>query len=182
MESKQCSQCGELKPLTDFNRNPNVKSGLRANCKVCKQKQVKAWQVENREKRNARAKELKKHPRYQLNRNLAQIRFKRRHPDRKKADDVKRRAKHPDFISDLTTEQWESIKTFYGNACAYCGGSGLKLTQDHVVPIAKGGHHTASNIVPACMSCNCRKNVRPWKPSMMHGIRGSFRGQRPTAG
>ena len=40
-----------------------------------------------------------------------------------------------------------------------------RLTMDHITPISKGGAHTASNIVPACQSCNSKKNNRaPLKP------------------
>lgn len=42
--------------------------------------------------------------------------------------------------------------------CVYCGKRAKgKLTQDHIPPLSKGGSHTASNIVPACCSCNSRK-------------------------
>lgn len=142
VDTKQCSKCGQTKPVDLFIRDSRVKSGYGSRCKACKQKQSGDWNVRNRKRRNARARELKLHPRYQLNRNLAQIRFKKRHPDRKKAGDAKRRAKRPGFISDLTTVQWESIKEYYGHACAYCQSQTLKLTQDHVLPIAKGGNHT----------------------------------------
>jgi hypothetical protein len=35
--------------------------------------------------------------------------------------------------------------------CAYCGGPGG--TVDHVIPLARGGHHAEGNLVPACRSC-----------------------------
>jgi 5-methylcytosine-specific restriction endonuclease McrA len=54
----------------------------------------------------------------------------------------------------------------FNNLCAYCG-SNEPLTEDHFVPIAVGGHHSLDNIVPACKSCNVRKNATPpeeWYP------------------
>jgi 5-methylcytosine-specific restriction endonuclease McrA len=64
-------------------------------------------------------------------------------------------------ISDLTTKQWQMIKESYGFRCVYCGNKPVRLTQDHVVPISKGGNHTASNVVPACRPCNSKKRDLP---------------------
>ncbi len=70
-------------------------------------------------------------------------------------------------ISDFTGEQWEAVKAAYGYRCAYCGTGTVALTQDHVIPLAKGGHHTATNIVPACKTCNSRKGANDWSDRLM---------------
>jgi len=62
--------------------------------------------------------------------------------------------------NDFTAEQWEQIKALYGQRCAYCNKR-RKLTVDHVIALSRGGANTASNIVPACRSCNSRKNAGP---------------------
>ena len=56
----------------------------------------------------------------------------------------------------LTPLEWRAILKSYGGRCAYCGSPGS--TQDHVVPLSRGGTHTADNVVPACGSCNSRKH------------------------
>lgn len=56
----------------------------------------------------------------------------------------------------LTLEEWEDIKKQFEYKCAYCGQP-RKLTQDHFIPVSKGGGLTKENIVPACLSCNGRK-------------------------
>jgi 5-methylcytosine-specific restriction endonuclease McrA len=45
--------------------------------------------------------------------------------------------------------------------CYRCGllPTGRNLTLDHVVPLTRGGHHTADNLRVCCRSCNSRK----WK-------------------
>ena len=45
------------------------------------------------------------------------------------------------------------------HACRYCGGEApdVKLTVDHVVPVALGGSDEASNLVAACADCNAGK-------------------------
>ncbi len=47
-------------------------------------------------------------------------------------------------------------------SCQYCGQRfrAEELTFDHVVPIAKGGKKTWTNIVTACIRCNNRKSGR----------------------
>lgn len=47
----------------------------------------------------------------------------------------------------------------FDNRCVYCG-SAEDLTEDHFIPLAKAGPHQIENIVPACISCNKRKNAQ----------------------
>lgn len=44
--------------------------------------------------------------------------------------------------------------------CQYCGHRGGRLTLDHVIPRHRGGKHTWSNLVTACVQCNRRKGGR----------------------
>lgn len=39
--------------------------------------------------------------------------------------------------------------------CVYCGGP--SDSWDHVLPVGRGGPHTAANLVPCCLPCNNRK-------------------------
>lgn len=87
-------------------------------------------------------------------------RWKRAHPGAVSRQRHRRRQTLATAINDLTTAQWLAIKAAYGQRCAYCGEK-RRLTQDHVIPVSKGGNHTASNIVPACQSCNSSKGARP---------------------
>jgi 5-methylcytosine-specific restriction endonuclease McrA len=68
----------------------------------------------------------------------------------------------------LTVEEWQRIKVAFMNRCAYCLADGA-LTLDHVVPMARGGHHTFDNVVPACSGCNAGKHahdVADWLESI----------------
>jgi 5-methylcytosine-specific restriction endonuclease McrA len=62
-------------------------------------------------------------------------------------------------VCDLTARDWHGIKAAYRHRCAYCHRR-RPLTIDHVVPLSRGGAHTAANVVPACQSCNSRKGDR----------------------
>ena len=62
--------------------------------------------------------------------------------------------------STFTFDQWLNILEVFDHCCAYCLRKDQKLTMDHVIPVSKEGEHTEENIVPACKSCNSRKNDR----------------------
>lgn len=50
-----------------------------------------------------------------------------------------------------------------GRVCYLCGKSNLRgrdLTLDHVVPLFRGGNHTADNLRVACDYCNKSKGAR----------------------
>jgi 5-methylcytosine-specific restriction endonuclease McrA len=62
----------------------------------------------------------------------------------------------------LTAAEWVRLIAAWGSRCAYCRAAGVKLTIDHVVPLARGGWNVVQNVVPACRYCNCSlKKDRP---------------------
>ncbi len=65
---------------------------------------------------------------------------------------VKLRAAGP----GLTASQWKRLVRLFRARCAYCRVK-AKLTLEHFVALVRGGQHDASNIVPACGSCNSSK-------------------------
>ncbi len=58
----------------------------------------------------------------------------------------------------LRQSQWWKNKVAEGT-CHYCGDrfDPADLTLDHIVPIARGGKSTRSNVVPSCKQCNSTK-------------------------
>jgi 5-methylcytosine-specific restriction endonuclease McrA len=78
-------------------------------------------------------------------------------PDKVKNIDNTRRARKKGSRPDLTAAQWREILEEFDNCCAYCQARGVKLEQEHMTPLSRGGRHTKSNIVPACRSCNAHK-------------------------
>jgi 5-methylcytosine-specific restriction endonuclease McrA len=65
----------------------------------------------------------------------------------------------PNLQSDFTDDGWRRILAAFGHRCAYCGGEGDPLEQEHVIAISLGGHDLLSNLVPACESCNSSKHA-----------------------
>lgn len=60
----------------------------------------------------------------------------------------------------VTAAEWRSIQEAHGHACVYCGATGVRLTRDHKVPLARGGLDNVENVVPACRPCNQRKHAK----------------------
>ena len=68
----------------------------------------------------------------------------------------KERARKAGVADDATPAQCEKIKKKQKGKCCYCKCF-APLTLEHIMPISKGGGHTASNIAFACERCNNRK-------------------------
>lgn len=102
-----------------------------------------------------------------------EAKWRKTHPDYAKVKDGRRQArKRGAPISDFTVAQWKAMQEAYAHRCVYCRKRCKgKLTQDHLTPFARGGSHTATNIVPACRSCNSRKGagqvLRPVQPLLL---------------
>jgi 5-methylcytosine-specific restriction endonuclease McrA len=88
-------------------------------------------------------------------------------PEKCAIKDSKRRAlKYANTPLDemLTSTEWLAILAEANGRCAYCDKE-AKLTLDHVIPLSKGGKHSADNVVPACAHCNKskgNKTVEEW--------------------
>lgn len=59
---------------------------------------------------------------------------------------------------DLSDAQWEQLLAAWAG-CAYCGASDRPLQRDCLLPIARGGRYTVTNVVPACGPCNASKSA-----------------------
>ena len=112
---------------------------------------------------NSEKKKFQQRAYYQANPEKGRSRIKRwkyNNPGKVSKQRYRRRTLLLDAECSLTTEQWLAIRAAYNERCAYCQRR-RPLTMDHVTPVSKGGGHVASNIVPACQSCNSSKNVGP---------------------
>ena len=74
---------------------------------------------------------------------------------------IARQMNEKNIINTLTAEEWINILKEYKFKCAYCGKEFTlfdRETRDHIIPLSKGGNNIKENIVPACRSCNSKKN------------------------
>lgn len=126
-KTKVCSKCKKKLDITLFRERGN--GGLYSTCKQCEIKRAKEYRSTHSEV------------------------YKKCHV----ITEQRRRNKAKSALKDLTTSEWETIKKHFDFKCAYCGKECEELTQEHVIPLSKGGNYTKSNIIPSCRSCNCKK-------------------------
>lgn len=110
----------------------------------------------NREEQNRKSRAW-----YYANRDRAletALRWKERNPERARVLVEATRVKRLAAFSSLTTHEWREIWLRFGGRCAYCDAPATEL--EHVVPLARGGDHTAENVVPACKPCNRSKSAK----------------------
>ena len=62
-------------------------------------------------------------------------------------------------INELLPGEWEAMVEECGNVCIVPGCENMPVTQDHVVPLSKGGRHHIVNLQPICLPCNVAKGT-----------------------
>lgn len=70
-----------------------------------------------------------------------------------------RRARKAGSGGRVSASDWRTLTGILGAACLACG-SYDQPTQDHIIPLSKGGIHHPLNLQPLCRPCNERKQAR----------------------
>lgn len=85
----------------------------------------------------------------------------RKNPEKVRYYTNKRRVIKAQADGTHTLEEWENLKNLYGYMCLCCKKEEpeIKLTEDHIIPLSKGGSDFIENIQPLCMKCNSSKRV-----------------------
>ena len=85
-----------------------------------------------------------------------------RDPESFRARVRKRWAQEKGAEGSCSAAEWQEILDFYGNKCLRCEklAADCTLTQDHVIPVSKGGSHWPENLQPLCRPCNSAKGAR----------------------
>jgi 5-methylcytosine-specific restriction endonuclease McrA len=171
---KTCSKCGEGKELSMFSPNKRTRDGVQSSCRACQNALYHATYVPKPRRERAMSRDEYQR-RYRLmnrekiratDRAYREANRNRRAQNASSSKEAKihyfqqRRARKASVTNDLSVARWREILAYFGGRCAYCQKQG-RMTQDHIVPISRGGGHTAANVVPACGSCNSIKRNAP---------------------
>ncbi|WP_314429583.1 HNH endonuclease signature motif containing protein [Microbacterium lacticum] len=99
-----------------------------------------------------------------------------RNPERYRASDAAYARRHPDIMAlkvrrrrarklengvyQITERDRRRALARHDRCCAYCHEPlGAKFDWDHIVPLARGGHHAIGNLAAACGACNRSKHA-----------------------
>lgn len=177
MTERTCTKCGETKPETpEFFRRRGTKyrGGLRPDCRVCSAARDAAYYKANRARWRAYyLANAERISRYQA----AYWKTYQSSPEGKAANRraktrwkaagglaviaraaQRRRSRKRNLPAEFTAADWSACLEWFEGVCCYCGKA-EPLTQDHAVPVTAGGGYVPENILPACGSCNSRKNT-----------------------
>lgn len=175
LHTKQCIKCKETKELTEFYKRKDTKDGYRNDCKDCKNKSTSAWSnknkdyhkllnrqwnIRNKEKKNARSKEL-----YEANKEsrLKQIaEWKANNRDKVNAMWMTREARKknsvPLSVRDCKEEK-RRVANIYALSERMTKATGITHHVDHMWPLADGGPHWSGNLQIITAQENYRKNA-----------------------
>ena len=71
------------------------------------------------------------------------------------------------IVGSHTFEEWEKLKKKYDYTCPCCkekepfkNQKTKTLTEDHIIPLSKGGSENIENIQPLCRKCNNKKYTK----------------------
>lgn len=159
ISQKTCCTCNEVKAAEGFYKNATSVDGYNNQCKQCHLDYYKSYYQENSDKKKKIARTW-----YAENKEQAAERvreWRAQNPDLVRSIQNKHRAKKAKaLIADFTEAQWQQLLEANGERCAYCGTEDTEICRDHAVPLAVGGDHTLTNIVPSCRVCNSRKHTK----------------------
>lgn len=156
---KTCTKCGESKPITEFTRRPEVKSGRASHCKVCQRQ----WRTANRDKLLDQKKRYydfnrgeiaeRKKRNYDLNRDELLERQRARYA----ADPERYRGYGLRLRYGIGTDEYGALFAAQGGLCAICRAecpTGRKLAVDH-------NHKTGE--VRGLLCANCNQGIGKFK-------------------
>ena len=72
----------------------------------------------------------------------------------------------------LTDFEWNHIRDFFDNQCAFCGREDTGnprtgIVPDHLIPAVKHGEYCIGNIVPSCQDCNDHRGKKDWRSYLL---------------
>lgn len=140
---KQCLHCLNVFPLDQFSPAKRGTQGVAAYCKKCQSQRA----MRDKEAHAAKARRWRRE-------NEAWRKWHSAFMSKRRAMIV--------AASDGTVTPAVIRALYAAECCHYCTNPVLKTkrTMDHKTPISRGGHHSAVNLVMACLSCNSSKQDR----------------------
>lgn len=168
MAVRDCSKCGETKPLSSFNKDKTKPLGLKTYCKSCHRESARLYALDKREIYSARASSW-----YFRNKSKKQeydAAYRKNYSDRQiLAINAKTNARRRRLRG--ATPPWANlffIKEIYEIALLRKRSLGIDFVVDHIIPISSDlvcGLHVEHNLRIVARDENLSKSNR-WWPDM----------------
>lgn len=157
---KDCPKCKERKHVSKFYRSGSNFDGLQGWCKAC----CRAYRKVHYATHGGKMRELHRVYNATERGKRANLRGSRKH-----------RAHRFEAGGSHTTEEFIELCEALGFRCQGHGEILLldKLTEDHVIPLSRGGSDSIDNIQPLCRSCNASKGSKTqeeWENTWSTGL------------
>lgn len=164
----RCFTCGAEKPVDEFQRDINNRTGFKGNCKACLKAYKLQYKTANAGKVKASDARYRAENRAKVR--VAQQKYKRENTDQEAAYRVRTRF---EAIARAYRAKWKAngdggnvtgadlrrVWAEYCGLCVYCLDPAEQF--DHVVPFKAGGPNVLENIVTSCRFCNDSKKDKP---------------------
>jgi 5-methylcytosine-specific restriction endonuclease McrA len=140
LDKKLAERTRYLEENRDFLAQESLRKKVETN------ERVKKWHDQNREKVR-----------------IYKAKWQASNPKLRSVSEQRRRTRKLSLPIQWTIEDWDRCLAYFCHKCAYCGLQG-KLHQDHFIPLVNPDcpGTVPWNIVPACVSCNCKKHKSVW--------------------
>jgi len=167
---KVCKGCEETKSAADFYKKPSGKGGLTARCKECLKADDRAAWAANPEKSRALCRKWKA-ANLELS-HTAAIAYRENNCEKIRVSDRERYAANPEKailknllrrarkkgceVRTVTAKDYRRIMSAPCYLCLIAPST----TEEHIIPLSRGGRHSIGNLLGACQPCNSRKGTK----------------------
>lgn len=165
--TKECSKCGEVKSVIEFNRNKSKKYGVESTCKKCKAKYQKQYNQEHKEEINNRQRKYNQEHREEIaNQKRKYFQTPQGKENIRKGRQKRRALKNQSFYQTFTQEDKELCLNYFNYKCPYTGKSLIdsETHLDHIIALSdkEGVGATAPwNLIVCDASTNISKSNKP---------------------
>jgi len=181
-QSKTCTKCGQIKPLSEFHKFARSPDGHKPRCKPCNYAEAEQWRMSNPERaaqtrkawaenNKEKSAEIKRNYWIANPRKVAESSKKWQQANKAHvkavADEWVRNNRH--LVNSQAARRRakkkanktfcilpRDLKRLYAANCHYCQEQ-APIEADHVISVDYGGDHGIGNLLPACRTCNASK-------------------------
>lgn len=133
--------------------------------RVRKSAYVREWERLNPEKTKSYRRKIRDRSKYKDSIDRARKRWIDRNPEEwrmiRKVNGIRRRTRTYK-LDPINLKEWKVKVATLGNVCQICRKTEpeVKMTIDHIIPVARGGTNRTDNLQPLCVGCNCSKGAK----------------------